>query len=71
MKRMVGDSISLTILGGFTVNGILSSMCDDLAIITVDDIFLPGACDPITEATIRSVVVNLKTITAVGSSLLE
>jgi hypothetical protein len=46
-------------------------MCDDLAIITVDDIFLPGACDPITEATIRSVVVNLKTITAVGSSLLE
>ena len=71
MKRMVGDSISLTILGGFTINGILSSMCDDLAIITVDDIFLPGACDPITEATIRSVVVYLKTITAVGSSLLE
>ena len=71
MKRMIGSSISLTTLGGFTINGILSSMCDDLAIISVDDIFLPGACDPITEATIRSVVVNLKTITSVGSSLLE
>lgn len=70
MKRMVGDSISVTTLGGFTFNGILSSMCDDLAIISVDDIFVPGSYEPITGSTIRSVVINLKTITSVGSSLL-
>ncbi len=71
MKRMIGDRISITTMGGFTINGILSSMCNDIAIISVDDIYLPGACDPITSTTVRSITVNLKTITAVGSSLLE
>lgn len=71
MKRMIGDRISITTMGGFTISGILSSMCDDVAIISVDDIYLPGACDPITSATVRSVTVNLKAISTVGSSLLE
>lgn len=71
MKRMIGDRTSVTTMGGFTISGILSSMCDDVAIISVDNIYLPGACDPITSATTRSVTVNLKAISSVGSSLLE
>lgn len=70
LKRMIGDSISLTTMGGFTISGILSSMDDDVAIISVDNIYLPGPCEPITSATTRSITVNLKAITSVGSSLL-
>jgi len=66
LKRMVGDEVVLTTLGGFLFQGTLSEVDDCLAFLTVDDVFLPGTSSPISSDDIRSVVVNLCALTSVS-----
>ena len=65
--RMIGDDVAITTLGGFLFTGTLGDVDDELAILTVDDIFLPGTSSEIADNTVASVVVNLEALTSVSS----
>ena len=64
--RMVGDSVVLTTLGGFSIEGTLIAIDDCLAILSNTDIFVPGSSSPISDRRIRSAVVNLEALTSVS-----
>jgi len=66
LKRMIGDEVTITTLGGFLFEGILGAVEDELAIISVDDIFGPGTSASISDSVVRSVVVNLEALTSVS-----
>jgi small nuclear ribonucleoprotein (snRNP)-like protein len=64
--RMVGDSVVLTTLGGFCIEGTLIAIDDCLAILSNTDIFVPGSRTSISDRRIRSAVVNLEALTSVA-----
>lgn len=66
IKRLIGDNVALTTVGGFLFQGILSDICNNLAILTVDEIFVPGCSGYISDRNIRSVVVNLEAVSSVS-----
>nr|MDU2066002.1 hypothetical protein [Sporomusaceae bacterium] len=66
--RMVGDAVAITTLGGFLFEGVLGAVEDELAILTVEDIFGPATSSSISDNDVRSVVVNLEAITSIASS---
>lgn len=66
IKRMIGNNIALTTVGGFLFEGILSDVCNNLAIITIDEIFIPGCSGYIDSCNLRSAVVNLEAISSVA-----
>lgn len=68
LRRMIGDNVAIATFGGFLFEGILGDVDDELAIIAVDDIFVPGTSSSITDEDVRTVVVNLEAITAVAST---
>ena len=68
LRRMVGDCVTLTTLGGFLFEGILGAVDDDLAIITVEDIFVPGTSSSISDDDVRTAVINLNALTSVSST---
>jgi hypothetical protein len=65
LERQIGDDVVLTTLGGFLFEGVLSEVEDGLAILTVDDIFVPGTSSGISSDRVRSAVVNLCALTSV------
>ncbi len=65
LTRLVGDEVGVTTLGGFLFEGIVSAIADELAILTVDDVFVPGTSTSISDTKVRSVVINLEAITSV------
>jgi hypothetical protein len=62
----IGNEVAITTLGGFWFEGILSTVEDELAILTAETIVIPGRSTDLTG--IRSVVVNLEAITSVSGS---
>ena len=66
--RMIGDEVVVTTLGGFSIQGTLISVDDELAIFTNTDIFVPGTSTSISDSKIRSAVVNLEALTSVSST---
>ena len=66
--RMVGDSVVLTTLGGFSIEGTLIAIDDCLAILSNTDIFVPGRSSSISDSRIRSAVVNLEALTSVSGT---
>lgn len=64
LRRMLGDEVAITTLGGFLFEGILSDVENELAIIAVDAILGPGTSTSISDSTVRSVVVNLEALTS-------
>jgi small nuclear ribonucleoprotein (snRNP)-like protein len=64
--RMVGDSVVITTLGGFSIEGTLIAIDDELAILSNTDIFVPGSSTSISDRKIRSAVVNLEALTSVS-----
>lgn len=68
LQRLIGDRTMITTVGGFAFEGILSSVCDDIAILTVDTICLPNHCTNLNNNRIRSVILNMNAITSFGSS---
>lgn len=65
LRQMIGCGVTITTLGGFLFEGVLGSVENELAILSVDDIFVPGTSSPISDTRVRSVVVNLAALTAV------
>lgn len=68
LNRMIGDNVAITTLGGFLFAGILGDVKNELAILTVDDIFVPGTSSSISDDDVRSVVVNLEAVTSVSGT---
>jgi small nuclear ribonucleoprotein (snRNP)-like protein len=66
--RMIGDNVAVATLGGYLFEGILGDVDDELAILAVDDIFVPGTSSSISDDDVRTVVINLEAITAVSST---
>lgn len=66
LKRLIGNNVAITTTGGFLFEGVPSEVCRDLAILTVDEIFIPGCNKFISDRNIRSVVVNLEAITSIS-----
>ncbi|GMA97863.1 hypothetical protein [Pelosinus sp. IPA-1] len=48
--------------------GVLGDVEDELAILSVDDIFVPGASSSISASDVRTVVINLEAITSVSGN---
>lgn len=68
LRRMVGDLVVITTLGGFLFTGTLGDVDDELAFISVDDIFIPGTTSPISDSVVSTAVINLEAITSVSRS---
>jgi small nuclear ribonucleoprotein (snRNP)-like protein len=66
--RMVGDGVVITTLGGFSIEGTLIAVDDELAILSNTDIFVPGTSTSLSDTKIRSAVVNLEALTSVSGS---
>lgn len=64
--RMVGDGVVITTLGGFSIEGTLIAVDDELAILSNTDIFVPGTSTSLSDTKIRSAVVNLEALTSVS-----
>jgi small nuclear ribonucleoprotein (snRNP)-like protein len=68
LSRMVGECVTITTLGGFLFEGVLGAVKDELAFLTVEDIFGPGTSSSISDRNVRTVVVNLEALTSVSSA---
>ncbi|SDF14098.1 hypothetical protein [Sporolituus thermophilus] len=68
LRRRIGDEVVITTLGGFLFEGVLTDVRDELAILRVEDIFVPGTSDAISGDDVRSVVVNLEALTSVSGA---
>jgi small nuclear ribonucleoprotein (snRNP)-like protein len=68
LKRMVGDNVVITTLGGFLFEGILGDVEDCLAVLTINDVFAPGTSSSISDSDVRTAVINLNAITSVASA---
>lgn len=68
LRRMIGDLVVITTLGGFLFTGTLGDVDDELAFISVDDIFIPGTSSPISDSDVSTAIINLEAITSVSRS---
>ena len=68
LRRMIGDEVVITTLGGFLFRGTLGEVDDELAFLSVDDIFLPGTSSEISSDEVSTVVINLEAVTSVSLS---
>lgn len=66
VKRLIGDNVALTTVGGFLFEGILSDVYNCMAFLTIDEVFIPGCSGYISNCNFRSAVVNLEAITSVS-----
>ena len=68
LRRMIGDLVVITTLGGFLFTGTLGDVDDELAFISVDEIFIPGTSSEISDDDVSTAVINLEAITSVSRS---
>lgn len=68
LKRMIGDLVIITTFGGFIFQGTLGNVDDELAFISVDEIFGPATSSGISSDTVSTAVINLEAITSVARS---
>jgi small nuclear ribonucleoprotein (snRNP)-like protein len=68
LKRMIGDEVVITTLGGFVFQGTLGNVDDELAFISVDEIFGPATSSGISDDVVSTAVINLEAITSVSRS---
>lgn len=68
LRRMIGDNVVITTLGGFIFQGTLGNVDDDLAFISVDEIFGPATSSGISDNTVSTAVINLEAITSASRS---
>lgn len=64
LKRMIGDEVAITTLGGFLFTGTLGEVDDELAFISVEEIFIPGTTSQISDDDVSTAVINLEAITS-------
>ncbi|VBB06936.1 Hypothetical protein LUCI_2178 [Lucifera butyrica] len=68
LRRMIGDEVIITTLGGFLFEGILTEVPDELAILRIQDIFVPGTSSSLSNSSVRAAVINLRAITSASST---
>lgn len=68
LRRMIGDNVVITTLGGFVFQGTLGNVDDELAFISVDEIFGPATSSGISDDVVSTAVINLEAITSVSRS---
>ncbi len=68
LRRMIGDNVVITTFGGFIFQGTLGNVDDELAFISVDEIFGPATSSGISDDTVSTAVINLEAITSVSRS---
>ena len=68
LRRMIGDLVVITTLGGFIFQGTLGNVDDELAFISVDEIFGPATSSGISDDVVSTAVINLEAITSVSRS---
>lgn len=68
LRRMIGDEVVITTLGGFLFQGTLGDVDDELAFLSVDEIFGPATSSGISDDVVSTAVVNLEAITSVSRS---
>lgn len=66
VRRLVGNKVALTTVGGFLFQGVLSDVCNNLATFSIDEIFIPGCSGYVSDHKLRSAIVNLKAISSVS-----
>jgi len=67
LRREIGERVFIGTLGGFVFEGTLGDVDDELAILTVAEIFVPGTSSSISDTKLRAAVVNLEAITSVST----
>ena len=67
LRREIGNRVFIGTLGGFVFEGTLGAVDDELAILTVAEIFVPGTSSSISDTKLRAAVVNLEAITSVST----
>ncbi|MDR3589393.1 MAG: hypothetical protein P4N41_06995 [Negativicutes bacterium] len=67
LRREIGERVFIGTLGGFLFEGTLGDVFDELAILTVAEIFVPGTSTSISDSRLRAAVVNLEAITSVST----
>jgi hypothetical protein len=67
LRREIGNRVFIGTLGGFVFEGTLGDVDDELAILTVAEIFVPGTSSSISDTKLRAAVVNLEAITSVST----
>ena len=68
LRRLIGNDVALTTLGGFLFQGILSDVCHNLALLSIDEIFVPGGSGYLSDRNIRSVTINIKALEAIAEN---
>lgn len=68
LKRMVGDEVVITTLGGFLFQGVLGDVDDELAFISVEEILGPATSSGISSDEVSTAVINLEAITSVSTA---
>ncbi|MCM0757154.1 hypothetical protein M7775_01035 [Sporomusa sphaeroides DSM 2875] len=68
LRRMIGDNVVITTLGGFIFQGTLGNVDDELAFISVDEIFGPATSSGISDDTVSTAVINLTAIASASRS---
>jgi small nuclear ribonucleoprotein (snRNP)-like protein len=68
LRRMIGDLVVITTIGGFVFQGTLGNVDDELAFISVDEIFGPATATGISNTVVSTAVINLEAITSVSRS---
>ena len=66
LKRMIGDNVVITTLGGFMFEGTLGDVDDELAFMTISDIYGPATSSSISDADVSTAVINLEALTSVS-----
>jgi hypothetical protein len=67
LRREIGERVFIGTLGGFVFEGTLGDVFDELAILTVAEIFVPGTSSSISDSKLRAAVVNLEAITSIST----
>lgn len=68
LRRMIGDDVVITTLGGFLFEGRLGDVDDELAFLSVEEILGPATSSGISSDDVSNAVINLEAITSVSSS---
>lgn len=68
LRRMIGDEVVITTLGGFLFEGVLGDVDDELAFISVEEILGPATSSGISSDEVSTAVINLEAITSVSTA---
>lgn len=67
LRRMIGDQVVITTLGGCVFEGVLGDVDDELAFMSVEEILVPANASVISSSEVSTAVISLAAITSVST----